>query len=228
MKKQLLVAILLWVPTAVTLAQNVGLSFSYFIPTNGSFSIPISPFSVRGVGFDLNRYLAVETGFTLYRMSGLNVKDLPFESKKSLSGPNFTTFVPLELVLQFKGKQTEFDLKAGGFFFYAFGQQVNLGNMDRALARYQSWDIANADLDFENNPGLGFHFGGEFTITITRQFGISFEVNYLNGSADFPLSGNVTGGLLGGVNQTVPANFEDAKIDFRGLEFSFGVIFTGR
>lgn len=161
-------------------------------------------------------------------MTGLNVTDLPFESKDPLSGPNFTTFIPLELVLQFKGKQTEFDIKGGAFFFYAFDQQVNFGNMDRALRQYQNWDIANADLNFENNPGIGFHFGTEFTITVTRQFGISLEANYLNGSSNFPLKGNVSGGLLGGTNQTVPVDFKDAKIDFRGFEFSFGVIFTGR
>lgn len=228
MKKQLLPLFILLFSASASWAQNVGLSFSYFIPRNGSFSTPISPFSIRGVGFDLNRYLAVETGITLYRMTGLNVIDLPFESKDPLTGPNFTTFVPLELVVQFKGKQAQFDLKGGGFFFYGFDQQINFGNMDRALREFQGWDIANADLDFENNPGLGFHFGAELTIPVTRQFSISLEANYLNGRADFPLTGNFTGGLLGGANQTVQADFNDAKIDFTGLEFSIGIILSGR
>src|SRR6476620_2311281 len=98
--------------------QNVGLSFSYFIPKNGYFSTPISPFSIRGIGVDLNKYIALETGASLYRMSGLNVKDMPFESKDPIVGPNFTLFVPAELVLQFKGKKAEFDIKGGGFAFY--------------------------------------------------------------------------------------------------------------
>ena len=57
-----------------TCAQDFGLSFSYFLPKNGYFSTPISPFSIRGLGVDLNRFVALEAGASLYRMSGLNVK----------------------------------------------------------------------------------------------------------------------------------------------------------
>ncbi|HNP95068.1 MAG TPA: hypothetical protein PKJ63_05550, partial [Cyclobacteriaceae bacterium] len=137
--KKILITFLLGASFLAANAQNVGLSFSYFIPRNGSFSTPISPFSLRGVGFDLNRYLAVESGFSLYRMAGLNVIDLPFESTDPLTGPNFTLFVPLELVVQFKGKQAQFDIKGGGFAFYGFDQRIDYGNMDRALREYEGW-----------------------------------------------------------------------------------------
>lgn len=82
-----------------TLAQDFGLSFSYFVPKNGYFSAPISPFSIRGLGVDFNRNFAFETGTTLYRISGLSLKNLPFEYDGPLTGPNFTVFVPAELVL---------------------------------------------------------------------------------------------------------------------------------
>lgn len=226
--KKTLITLMLGVSFLTANSQNVGLSFSYFIPRNGSFSTPISPFSLRGVGFDLNRYLAVESGFSLYRMAGLNVIDLPFESTDPLTGPNFTLFVPLELVIQFKGKQAQFDIKGGGFAFYGFDQRIDYGNMDRALRRYEGWDIANADLSFNNNPGFGYHVGTEFTVYVTNQFGISLECNYLNGTSKFPLVGSYSGGTLNGSNQTVQADYPDAKIDFTGLEFSIGVIFTGR
>ena len=227
MKKKIITAIIVIGSLSGCMAQNVGLSFSYFLPRNGSFSTPISPFSLRGVGFDLNQFLAVETGFSLYRMAGLNVIDLPFESNKPLTGPNFTMFIPLELVIQFKGKQAQFDIKGGGFVFYGFDQRIDYGNMDREIRAYQGWDIANANLTFENNPGFGIHFGAEFTVYVTRQFGISLECNYLNGTSKFPLSGNYSGGLLGGSNQTMLADYPDAKIDFTGLEFSIGILFTG-
>ena len=105
--------------------QDFGLSFSYFIPRNGDFSTPISPFSIRGLGIDLHRYVAIETGGSLYRMSGLNLKGLPFESNDALLGPNFTILVPLELVFQLRGPQVEFDIKGGGFFFYGFANKLN-------------------------------------------------------------------------------------------------------
>lgn len=226
--KAIFISLLLSLSLSTLKAQNVGLSFSYFIPRNGYFSTPISPFSIRGIGVDLNRYIAIETGASLYRMSGLNVVGLPFESKKPLTGPNFTVFVPVELVFQFKGRQAEFDLKGGGFAFYGFGQRLNEGNMDRAIRTYESWDVVNSDLTFGNHPGYGYHGGVEFIFYPSRQFGISLECNYLVGKSKFPLTGTYTGGTLGGANQTMTANYPDAQIDFTGLEFSIGVLLTGR
>ena len=206
--------------------QDVGLSFSYFIPRNGDFSTPISPFSIRGIGVDLNRFMALETGASLYRMSGLNIIDLPFESKNSLLGPNFTILVPAELVFQFKGQGVEFDIKGGGFFFYGFGQNLNYGNIDRALRQYKNWEVVNSNLTYENNPGFGYHFGAELTIPVTGQVSVSLETNYLMGAAKFPLKGNYTGGPVNGTNQTIPVDYKDAKVDFTGLEFSIGLIFS--
>jgi len=225
--KKFLYVVLLTAGTSLTAtAQEVGLSFSYFIPRNGYFSTPISPFSIRGIGFNLNKYIALETGASLYRMSGLNIKDLPFETRDALLGPNFTLFVPAELVLQFHGKNVEFDIKGGGFAFYGFDNKMNLGNLDRAIRHYENWAVANSNVTFDNNPGFGYHFGAEFTFYVTRQFGISLESNYLMGNAKFPLAGTYTGGTTS--IETVPFEYRDARVDFTGLEFSIGLIFSGK
>lgn len=210
--------------SALTYAQDFGLAFSYFIPKNGYFSTPISPFSIRGVGFDLTPFLAIETGASLYRMSGLNVKDLPFESKSPLVGPNFTVFIPAELVVQLKGSMVEFDIKGGGFFFYGFDQRINYGNMDKAIRQHENWTVANSSFTFDNKPGFGYHAGVELTVYVASQFGISFECNYLIGHSNFPLTGTYTGGS--NTLETKEASYPDAKIDLTGLEFSIGVIFT--
>lgn len=206
------------------MAQDFGLSFSYFLPKNGYFSTPISPFSIRGLGFNINRYIAVETGASLYRMSGLNLKDLPFESKEPLAGPNFSILVPLELVIQLHGTQVQFDIKGGGFFFYGFFQKLNYGNLDRAIREAQNWSVVNSDFSFENNPGFGYHGGAELTVYVTRQVGVSLETNYFVGHAKFPLDGSFAGGTT--TIETVDASYPDAKIDFTGLEFSIGLIFS--
>ncbi len=216
---------LYWALPAV--AQNVGLSFSYFIPKNGYFSTPISPFSIRGIGVDINRFIALETGASLYRMTGLNLKGLPFESKDPLLGPNFTILVPAELVIQLKGNGVELDLKGGGFFFYGFAQKLNYGNIDRAIKKYENWDVATSDLNYVNHPGFGYLFGAELTFDVTNQFGISLETNYLSSQAKFPLTGSYIGGMLAGTNQEKKVDYQEAKIDFTGLEFSIGLIFTG-
>jgi hypothetical protein len=207
-------------------AQDFGLSFSYFIPKNGYFSTPISPFSIRGIGFDFNRYLALETGASLYRMSGLSMKDLPIESKSPFLGPNFTLFVPVELIFQLKGSRADFDLKAGVFGFHGFDQRLNYGNIDRAIRKYEGWMVANSKFDFKNKPGWGYHAGAELTVYVTQQVGISLETNYLIGESKFPLTGSYTGGGPDALT-TVEASdeFKNGKIDFTGLEFSIGVIF---
>lgn len=207
-----------------TRAQDFGLSFSYFIPKNGYFSTPISPFSIRGLGVDFNRFVGVQTGASLYRMSGLNLKDLPFESMDPLVGPNFTLFIPVELVLQFQGNAAEFNIKGGGFFFYGLGQKINYGNFDRALRSYEGWDVANAEVDFENKPGFGYMVGTEFMFYVTNQIGVSLEANYLVGESKFPLTGSYTGGNTS--IETKALDYPDSKIDFTGVEFSIGVFYS--
>ena len=209
-------------------AQEFGLSFSYFIPRNGYFSTPISPFSIRGLGVDINKFIALETGASLYRMSGFNIINVPFESKSAMTGPNFTVFVPAELVFQFKGRKSELDIKGGGFAFYSFAQKLNYGNIDRAIRDQYGWDVANADLQFENKPGFGYQVGFEFTVNVTRSWGLSFETNYLMGSSKIPLQGTYTGGTLIGGITTNSLSEPNAKVDFTGLEFSIGVIISGK
>jgi hypothetical protein len=207
-------------------AQNVGLSFSYFIPKNGYFSTPISPFSIRGLGFDLNRFIAIETGASLYRMSGLAMKDMPIESKSPFTGPNFTLFVPVELFFQLQGDGVQFDIKGGVFGFHAFDQHLNYGNIDRAIRDFEGWQVANSSLSFSNKPGWGYHAGAELTVYVTSQVGVSIECNYLVGESQLPLKGSYTGGGPGALETVIVDDlFHEAKVDFTGLEFSIGLIF---
>ncbi|MTI19889.1 hypothetical protein E1176_02535 [Fulvivirga sp. RKSG066] len=207
-------------------AQEVGLSFSYFVPKDGYVSTPVSPFSIRGVGVDLNQYMAIQTGFSLYRMSGLNIKDIDdFESKEPLLGPNFTIMVPLEFVIQFIGKRQEFRLKGGGFSFYGFSNKLNYGNIDDAIKKAEGWDVANADFDYNHGIGLGYYFGTEYVIRVTNQWGLSLEANYFIGDADIELNGSYTGGNMTGPLETKAVDYPDSKVDYTGLEISVGILF---
>lgn len=205
-------------------AQEVGLSFSYFLPKNGYFSTPISPFSFRGLGIDFNDYFGIQTGGTLYRMSGLNVTGLPFESRKPLLGPNFTVLVPVELVIMMTGKSQEFNIKGGGFGFISFDNKLNYGNIDRALKEFEGWLVANADFDFKNSPGFGYHFGAEY-IYYFKRFGLSLEANYFIGGASLGLKGQYTGGNSSNTLETKTVDYTDSEADFTGLEISFGILF---
>lgn len=229
MKKIVFSLLLVGLLNFSTSAQDFGLSFSYFIPKNGYLSTPISPFSIRGLGKDINRFFAIETGVSLYRMSGLGMKDLPLKSNAPFIGPNFTIFVPVELVFQLKGNSVEFDIKGGGFFFYGFDQKLNYGNIDQAIREYEGWQVANADFTFKNKPGVGYHAGAELTINVTQQVAVTLETNYLIGQSQFPLRGTYTGydeASSSLKTVTLDDQYTNAKIDFTGLEFSIGLIFS--
>jgi hypothetical protein len=208
-------------------AQDLGLSFSYFIPKNGYFSVPVTPFSIRGVGFDLSRVIAIESGFSLYRMSGMNVRDVPFETKEPVIGPFFSIFVPVELVFSFDLGGPIFKVKGGGFGFYNFATKVNEGNLDRVLLEYTGWTVLNSDYSVKNKLGIGYHFGGEILFYLNDRFGISLEAYYLNGGSKLEMQGSYTGVENNGEEiKTVAEDFPDAVLDFRGYELSIGVIFT--
>ena len=208
-------------------AQEIGLSFSYFIPKNGYFSVPVTPFSIRGVGLDLNHFFAIESGFTLYRISGMGAKGLPYASKKPLIGPFFSVMVPLEAVITFNFDNQAFKLKGGGFLFYNFDTKINEGNLDRELRSYLEWEILNADFSIKNNLGYGYHFGAEYIIYFSKQFGISLEAYYLSGSSPLDMKGSYSGVPSSGDQIiTEQVEFLDAELDFTGYEFSIGILFS--
>lgn len=224
--RSLLITLILF-PASAHLAsgQNVGVSFSFFFPKNGYFSIPISPFSLRGVGINLNRYVALESGFSLYRMSGLSVTDVPFETKDPIIGPTTTLLVPVELVLQAGNSTQQFRIKGGVFAFYNLTSRLMSGNLDKALKEYIMWDVLNSDFAYENNLGWGYQLGAEYIVYITKQFGITLGANYFLGGSDLNLGGFYSGGLLGGPLQTALEDFPASRLDFTGWEISLGALF---
>jgi hypothetical protein len=225
--KKLILIIALLASCPQLKAQDLGLSFSYFIPKNGYFSVPVTPFSLRGVGFDITNFFAIESGFTLYRISGMGVRDLPWESKKPLIGPFFSLMVPLEGVITFSFNNSAFKLKGGGFAFYNFDTKINEGNLDRELMDYLDWEVLNSDFSVKNNIGLGYHFGAEFILYFTDKFGLSFEAYYLSGSSPLDMKGSYAGIPQNGdmIAQEI-VEYPDARLDFTGYEFSIGVLFS--
>ena len=226
--RKILFSLLLTLCVGIAKSQDLGLSFSYFIPKNGYFSTPISPFSIRGLGFNISRYFDIQTGLSLYRMSGLNVIEMPFESNDPILGPSATLLIPLEVVIRLEQGRQVFSLKGGGFAFYSFDQKINYGNLDRAIRVHEGWDVANADATFDNKPGVGFQFGVEYLLYITKKIGISLEGNYYIGGANLGLKGSYIGGKIDQVSSPVDFDYKDSRVDFTGLEISIGIIYSNR
>lgn len=216
----------LYLQPSCSKAQEFGVSFSFFMPRNGYFSTPVSPLSLRGIGFDLNRFVSIESGFTLYRIPGMNVTGMAFETEEPVMGPFFSFLVPLDLVLTFGSQTSYFSLKGGGFSYINFDNRVNYGNLDRALVDYTGLEVVNSQVQFQNNFGLGYHFGVEYTFFINRQVGLTFGGEYFVGSSKLALAGSYTGVSSAGALETTPIDYPDSRLDFTGLELSIGVIFS--
>ncbi|PIB37085.1 hypothetical protein BFP72_17575 [Reichenbachiella sp. 5M10] len=221
MRKVIFFLLLFGASIGTSLAQ--GVSMSFIVPKNGYFSAPVSPLSVRGLGYTWG-VIGFATGASLYSMPGLPMSDLPFQSSKPLVGPFWSLLVPLQLTLGVEGSRVSAKLLAGGFGMWHLAPRVDYGNMDRAIAEYEGWDVVNADLDLKNKLGGGWIGGVELAFHVSRQFSITTEVEYLSGVSSMPLRGSYSGGMIGGEIETRPADFADAQVLLEGLEISVGVV----
>lgn len=221
MKKAVLIIILASI-SSISFSQ--GVSFSYLIPTNGYFAAPISPFSLRGISMG-GDVIAFETGASLYNIPGLPMTGLPFKSEDPLTGPQFAVLIPGQLTFSVGVGSGVFKLLAGGFGIYHFFPKINYGNFDKAIRKYEGWDVANAELDLKNKPGGGWIAGFEVIVPYNRSVSISFGVQYLSGSSATALSGFYLGGVNGGNIITKNVNFPNAKTSLQGIEISLGASF---
>lgn len=205
-------------------AYGQGISFSYLIPKNGYISAPVSPFSIRGVGFPIAPFTRIESGFSLYSMSGLAIDGLPFHSDKPLTGPHFTLMVPAELVLSAGIGRLGVSIMGGGFGHWHINPRINYGEMDRALRDWERWEVANAELNMDVKPGWGWLAGMGMEFQVNDQFSLTAEAHYLLGFANAPLNGSYTGGPDDNGNViTKPASFQSSRIVLEGIEVSLGV-----
>lgn len=203
-------------------AKSQGVSASFIIPKNGYFSAPVSPLSVRGLGLSFG-LLGIETGASLYNMPGLPMSGLPFESDKPLTGPHWSILVPLQLSLTFDSDAMSVKFLGGGFGMGHIAPQINYGNMDRAIREYEGWDVANANLDVENKLGFGWMAGVELAFHVNDKFSITTEVQYLKGDTGAAITGEYSGGSIGGNIETRTVDYPDAVTALEGVEISIGV-----
>ncbi len=207
--------------------QDFGISASFFIPKNGYFSAPISPLSIRGISLASAGVFSIDIGGSLYRMSGMSITtNQPIDTRKPMVGPFFNIMVPLEAVINLGNANTAFLIKGGGFVFYNFGTKLNYGNIDRAMIDYLDLEIANSDFTFNNNIGFGYEFGVELIQYINRQFGITLGANYYIGGSKLNLKGTVKGVDSNGTLSLTDVDLSEAKLDYTGLEFSVGLLFS--
>ncbi|MEQ8417018.1 MAG: hypothetical protein RIB71_21230 [Imperialibacter sp.] len=215
-----LTGVISWLAGSELLAQ--GISFSYLVPKKGYVSAPVSPFSVRGLGYYFGP-VGIETGGSIYSMSGLAMDKLPFEADKPLTGPHFSMLVPVELAFKVDTKIVTWRIRGGAAGIWHINPRLNEGNLDRALRDYEGWDVANADATIKTKIGLGWIAGTSFEWHIAKEFSVSTEVSYLSVASAATLTGDYIGGVQGGSLETKAIDFPDARVSLEGFEISLGV-----
>lgn len=203
-------------------SYSQGISVSYLVPQNGYLAAPVSPISIRDVGFGEN--IGMQAGFTLYNIPGLSMEKLPFEYDEPLVGPHFALLVPVEGYARIRvSKSFNVKLAAGGFGWWNINTRLNKGNLDRAYRAYKDWDVLNADVDLKDKLGYGWLAGMEFEILVVSNVYLTLGAKYLNGAAKSTLTGSYTGGTESSTITTEQVRVNDAEINLRGMEFSLGV-----
>jgi hypothetical protein len=153
------------------------------------------------------------------------MEGLPFETDKPLMGPHFTVMIPGQVVYAVKMGGFQIKLLAGGFFFYQLFPKLNEGNLDRALLKYEDWDVTTSNFTVENRPGGGWMGGIEFLFPFNDRMSFTTGVQYLSGSSGSSLNGSYSGGITGGQIVSRNVEFNDVRTRFEGIEISFGINF---
>lgn len=225
MKTKNIILLLIFFTFGKNIKAQMGISTGVFIPDVGYTANVYGPLTFRGVGFTINKYFLVETGFTIYTMPGNGITHLPFKAKVPLFGASNTLLIPLEIGFGVRVGDVSFSLSGGGFSFYNFTHRLDKGNWDRTINEYENWDVTNSTLNYENNIGFGYIWGAKIEYHVNKKLGIFINGNYLDGESPLNIVGSYSGGKLGGNITTKTANFNNAQLSIKGYEISIGATF---
>ena len=213
-------------------AQAIGVSLSYFLPRNGTFSHPVPPLSLRDIGVDVGRYLGVAGSLSLYSIRGMGIKDDsgdPIDTGGPLVGPFLSVLGSAVAKVKVPVKRLQFEASGGLFGCYNIDPPLMTGVLDRylATATATTYEAVTSTVSSSGRWGWGWVFGGKVTYFLMGQLGISAGANYYIGGAKLDMSGSYdayddeTGSYDAG--RSLPANLQDARLDFTGLEIILGV-----
>ena len=235
---RLLVLVLLIAAVGAASAAAVGLTFCYFIPRDGWFSHPVSPLSLRDVGFTLGRYFGLAGSLSFYTFAGMGLTDAE-GTPLALGGPAVGPFSSIlgslvgKLILPIKIKDmVRIEIVGRGGVFGCFNLDPPL--ITRTLEDYlagSEYEALTATLTSDGRWGWGYVFGGSATYFLTSQLGVSLGALYYLGGAELELSGSYAAydadlGAGGYVDEApLPAVLRGARLDFSGLELQIGVSF---
>ena len=200
---------------------EISAGMSLFVGKNGNYGLELIPIPTKvSLGFGDNTNL--ELGYSLYYMSGMNVKELPFEMDSSPFNPFFSHNFSLGLEQEIKMSGWRIDIEGGVFWALNNNSGIDKGNMDRAL---RSWLNTAPDLysyEYETETIKGFYGGVKIIVDISSSMGIYISGRYIEGRGGMSLSAQ---------SESIEERsfeFDDQYVDYTGIDFSVGVVLYGK
>ncbi len=206
-------------------AEAQGVSFSFFFPNNGEMAAPVPPVALRGLGLKFGDHIGLSTGITWYRITGMGVKGVPFEQKNSVMGTMDNFMIPAKLNIIIPLGHTELRFSGGAFTYFNTRFDIRRSRLERALAQHYGRDLLKGNFHKSNKMGFGWTAGATYTYFYKGEIGIKFGANYLSGSSDLDLHGSYRSVPKGGGPiEREEFSFPDSELDYRGWEFSIGIV----
>lgn len=203
--------------------QNIGFGFSYLFPRGGNFSAPVSPISLRGVGFRLGPVM-IESGIIWYRMAGLGVQGLPFTYDEAITEPFNSFIIPLTAGIELGGKDLSFIPRVGAFYAINTLYDPREGAFSRGFERINpAYELVWTNTSLEQNNTFGFFTGIEAVVRVSEKVKLKFGTNYYLGSSALDPNGSYTALRKDGTIERGLFDFPNTDLDFTGLEFTIGI-----
>lgn len=208
--------------------HGIGVNIAAFLPTNGSLSHPVSPLSIRDVGFTLGNYVGISGAISLYNINGMGLRKPdtgPIQMTGSPTGSPTGPFYTVMGSVMVKGIlpvwRIVLEPAAGVFGYYLINPTLRSGVIDSYIAGISGYETVDSNFSISNHWGWGYIAGGSISVSITDKIGVQIGAYYYIGSSPLELEGsfNANGS---DTQMAVPGYLADARLDFTGVEFVIG------
>jgi len=224
MKKQLLVLKFILILGYGLNAQGIG--FSYLFPYKGYFASPVGPLSVT-LPLTFGEYFGFNIPLTLYNVGGMQISGLPFgNSEKPLMGPFLSLAMGFCPMIKIPLSKDKFILEVNGGWlgFQNIRPKIMNGNLNELISSSEGLSNVSSEWEFKNKFGSGWMYGGGLLYLIDKKIGLKLGVQYHDAKGKLEFKGDYSGYATNGNKVEGSSDYDDARLDYRGLSVSVGVV----
>jgi len=209
---------------AIGSAHGIGVNISAFLPVNGSLSHPVSPLSVRDVGFTIGKFAGVSGAVSLNSINGMGIIDSegsPLEMSIPATGPFYAGLGSIMLKAILPVWRLRFEPGGGVFGYYLLNPRLRSGVIDSYISATSDYKTVDSSFTITNKWGWGLVAGGMISLAFDGKFGMQIGAYYYKGSSPLKLTGSFKADGSDVENQ-VPSYLANVLLDFSGIEFIVG------